>query len=72
MDDVAHTLPRFAFSPVEAAVAAAVTRSRIFSAIRDNELVARKAGKRTLIEASELQRWLRSLPTRGRAPDTAT
>ena len=52
--------------PVEKAGAAAgVSRTRIFEAIRKNELTARKAGKATIIEVGELQRWLRSLPTRG-------
>jgi hypothetical protein len=42
-------------------------------AIRDEELTARKAGKSTVIEADELRRWLRSLPTKGRRePDAAT
>jgi hypothetical protein len=39
--------------------------------IRKNELTARKAGKATIIEVGELQRWVRSLPTRG-APCDAT
>ncbi len=49
----------------EAGAAAGVSRTRIFEAIRKNELTARKAGKATIIEVSELQRWVRSLPTRG-------
>ncbi len=52
--------------PIEAAPeVAGVSRTRIFEAIRNNELTARKAGKATIIEAGELQRWIRSLPTRG-------
>jgi len=47
-----------------------VSRTRIFEAIRDGTLTARKAGKSTVIEIDELRRWIRSLPMRGRvAPD---
>jgi hypothetical protein len=45
--------------------AAGVSRTRIFEAIRNKELTARKAGRVTIIETLELQRWIRSLPTRG-------
>jgi hypothetical protein len=52
--------------PVEQAGAAVgVSRTRIFEAIRNKELTARKAGRATIIETPELQRWLSSLPTRG-------
>ena len=52
--------------PVEqAGDAVGVSRTRIFEAIRNKELTARKAGRATIIETPELQRWLRSLPTRG-------
>jgi hypothetical protein len=53
----------------DAAVAAGVTRTRIYKAVRDNELTARKSGKATIIEVPELRRWIRSLPTRGRHPE---
>jgi hypothetical protein len=55
----------------DAPAIAGVSRTRIFAAIRDGELVARKAGRRTIIEMSELQRWIRSLPMRGRASGAA-
>jgi hypothetical protein len=58
------TIP-LAYPVEEAGAAAGVSRTRIFEAIRKNELTARKAGKATIIEVGELQRWLRSLPTRG-------
>jgi hypothetical protein len=45
--------------------AVGVSRTRIFEAVRKQELTARKAGRATIIETLELQRWLRSLPTRG-------
>ena len=61
-------IPRLGFSPDEAAESAGVSRTRIFEAIRDGTLTARKAGKQTLIEPDELRRWVRSLPVRGRVP----
>ena len=44
--------------PVEkAGDAAGVSRTRIFEAIKNKELTASKAGKATIIEVGELQRW---------------
>jgi len=57
-----------AYSPGDAAAVTGRSRSRIFKAIKDKELTARKDGKATVIETDELLRWLRSLPTRGRQP----
>jgi hypothetical protein len=37
-------------------------RPRIRKAIKDGELVARKDGRRLIIEVDELRRWIRSLP----------
>jgi excisionase family DNA binding protein len=64
-------ITRLGLSPDEAAASAGVSRTKIFDAIRDGALTARKSGKATIIEPPELQRWIRSLPTRGRAPDAA-
>jgi hypothetical protein len=66
-----RAIPRLGLNPDEAATAAGVSRTRIFEAIRDGSLTARKAGKSTVIEIEELRRWVRSLPTRGRAPNAA-
>jgi excisionase family DNA binding protein len=63
-------IPRLGFSPDEAAESVGVSRTRIFEAIRDGTLTARKAGKCTVIEIDELRRWVRSLPVRGRVPDS--
>lgn len=63
-------LPRFAFTPSEAAESTGFSRTRIFQAIKSGELTARKSGKSIIIETEELLRWLRSLPTRGRRPST--
>jgi excisionase family DNA binding protein len=57
-------------TPKRAAEVTGLSRTRIFGAIRDGELTARKDGKATVIETAELLRWVRSLPTRGRVPDT--
>ena len=64
-----RAIPRLGFNPDEAAASAGVSRTRIFEAIRDGALTARKSGKSTIIEPTELARWIRSLPTRGRTPD---
>jgi hypothetical protein len=61
-----RALPRFSLTPDAAAESTGFSRTRIFQAIRDEELTARKDGKATVIETEELLRWLRSLPTRGR------
>ena len=62
--------PRLALTPDEAAECTGFRRTRIFSAIKNGELSARRHGKSLVIEVGELQRWLRSLPTRGRRPST--
>jgi excisionase family DNA binding protein len=62
---------RIAYTPEEAAVVTGRSRSRIFKAIKDGELTARKDGKATLLEDAELRRWLGSLPTIGRQPVVA-
>jgi excisionase family DNA binding protein len=64
---VAERVPRFSLTPDEAAQSTGFSRTRIFRAIRDGELIARKDGKATVIETDELLRWLRSLPERGAA-----
>jgi hypothetical protein len=64
-------LTRISMTPEEASLATGFSRTRIFNAIRDGEITARKDGKATVIETVELVRWVRSLPTRGRAPDAA-
>jgi excisionase family DNA binding protein len=53
---------KIAYSPRAAALATDRSRSRIYLAIKDGELVARKDGRKTLIEATELQRWVNSMP----------
>jgi hypothetical protein len=55
------------YSPQGAALATGRSRTRIFKAIKDRELIARKDGRATLLEADELRRWARSFPTIGGA-----
>jgi hypothetical protein len=45
---------------------AGVTRTQVFEAIKAKELTARKRGRRTIIEAAELRRWISTFPIRGR------
>jgi excisionase family DNA binding protein len=59
MDD---KLEKMAFSVDEAAMRAGLGRDRIYTAIRDGNLVARKFGRRTLITADALRHFLDSLP----------
>jgi len=68
--DPAH-VPRLSLTPDEAAESTGFARTRIFQAIRDGKMTARKDGKATVIEIDELARWVRSLPTRGRQPEHA-
>ena len=60
MDD---RVEKMAFSVDEAAMRAGLGRDRIYTAIRNGDLVARKYGRRTLITSEALQRFLNGLPT---------
>ena len=46
----------------EAAIAAGIGRTLIFEEIRNNRLVARKIGRRTVILKTDLDAWLESRP----------
>jgi excisionase family DNA binding protein len=59
----------FALTPIAVSIENApqivgVSRTRIFEAIRNGDLSARKAGRSTIIETDELKRWVRSLPVK--------
>jgi excisionase family DNA binding protein len=53
---------QLAMTIAEACAASRIGRTRVYEAIRAGELRARKHGKRTLILADDLRRWLESLP----------
>jgi len=47
----------------QACAIAGIGRSKLYEAIKDRRLVARKIGARTIILRSDLQQFLASLPT---------
>jgi excisionase family DNA binding protein len=53
---------RAAYSVAEAAVLAGVGRDQVYSAIREGQLEARKWGRRTVIPAEALRRFLSDFP----------
>jgi hypothetical protein len=67
-DDTTRRVIPIAYTPEKAAIVTGRSRTRIFKAIRDQELCARKDGRATLIETSELARWIQSFPVIGRQP----
>jgi hypothetical protein len=60
-----------AHTPERAAALSCRSRSRIFKAIKEKELTARKDGKATLIDDDELRRWVSTFQTIGREPVAA-
>ena len=52
-----------AYSIAEACQLARIGRTTIYAAIKAGDLSARKVGRRTVLLAAELTRWLESLPT---------
>ena len=65
-------LLRFALTPHDAAESTGFSKTRIFQAIRNGELTARKDGKATVIETDELLRWLGGLPRVGQGWQVAS
>ena len=53
---------RLAFSVDEAGLRTTLGRDKIYEAIKEGRLEAKKAGRRTLITADALRRFLDSLP----------
>jgi helix-turn-helix protein len=56
---------KLAYSIPEACAASGLSRSMLYLALKDGRLCARKAGARTIIESTELRRFIASLPTTG-------
>jgi hypothetical protein len=59
MDRVAYSLP-------DAARIAGVSRTRIFEAVRKQELTIRKAGRASIVTHDDLLAWTNSLPVKGK------
>jgi Helix-turn-helix domain len=59
MDRLAYPLP-------EAARIAGVSRTRIFDAVRRQELTIRKIGRSSIVTHDDLLAWIRSLPVKGK------
>lgn len=55
--------PPIALTVPDAVKASGMSRSAIYEAMKRGDLVARKAGRRTLIPFAELQAYLASLPS---------
>jgi hypothetical protein len=60
-DAIVHA-ETIAYRPKDAVRVSGRSMGRIYEAIKNNELVARKDGRSTLIERAELIRWIRSFP----------
>jgi hypothetical protein len=63
---------RIAIKIEDAPIVTGASRSRIYGAIRQKKLTARKAGRSTIILIDGLAAWLRSLPAVGKPPETGT
>jgi excisionase family DNA binding protein len=62
-----------AYSIAEACEVSGISRTSVYEAINARELIARKHGRRTVILADELRRWLQSLPiTTPKAPSKSS
>ena len=55
-------MPKLSYTPATASDETGLSRSRIFKALKDNELKGRKAGGATIILGDDLQAFLDSLP----------
>jgi hypothetical protein len=60
MNSIAYQLP-------EAARIAGVSRTRIFEAVRKQELTIHKAGRNSIVTHDDLLAWIRSLPVKGKS-----
>ncbi len=53
----------FVYSISEACAIARVGRTALYEAVRDGSLIIRKRGRRSLVLADDLRKWIESLPT---------
>jgi excisionase family DNA binding protein len=63
MFETREAIPREGLSIAEACAVAGVGRTKLYAAISDGHLRARKFGKRTLILRDDLREFLASLPS---------
>ena len=54
---------KMAYSIIDACEIGAASKSSIYRAVKNGDLVLRKRGKRSLILAEDLRHWLASLPS---------
>lgn len=59
-------MDRVAYPLSEAARVVGVSRTRIFDAVRKQELTIRKAGRASIVTHDDLMDWIRSLPVKGK------
>jgi excisionase family DNA binding protein len=63
MNDINESIEREGLSVREASEMAGLGRTRLYAAIANGDLLARKFGKRRIILRSDLRRFLENLPT---------
>ncbi len=61
--NVSASEPREGLSILEASSLAGIGRTKIYQAIRDGSLPARKCGRRTIVLRTDVFRFLAALPT---------
>ena len=59
---MSETIEKLCYSVDEAALRAGIGRDKLYAYVRDGALDARKAGRRTLITAEALARFIENLP----------
>jgi hypothetical protein len=63
MTNVNQTEPRAAYSIPEIMIQTGLGRDCVYKNIRARKLIAKKIGRRTIVLAADLQRFLEALPT---------
>ncbi len=56
--------PRISYAIEEVPTVTGIPRTKIYEAVRDGRLTARKNGRSTIIEHAELMRYVQALPIR--------
>jgi hypothetical protein len=71
MKNVGESAPALAYPIEDVPDITGVPRTKIFGAVKTKQLTARKAGRSTIIEHTELVRYIKSLPFKGKEPAQA-